>query len=475
MPLTVERLCSMTKPALIPIAGLEGLKNRINWVIASDNPEPRRWLRGGEFNLISGWNLNDDAAMIRYMDQLYSSGVAGIGFGIGLKFSKIPAIMIERANALKLPLCEVPYELSFAHITQIAAEQLVDKPSQLGNTSYYSQILDDAIDEKLHLSDITMRLANSLLADCQIIEQDKNILAEAVRSKGAKAKEAINQHNDFTSFSCTNTIELRIKRKSQDFSLTDKAFIHEMILAARIIINRTNAVNRAESRLKIDIFSMLMQSFLPLQEIRHKLFSLGFDPDSNFGFAFVKPLNGHLKKTADLIATNLPKDSIIQIYNNEIIVFFAISSRLSPKQLLAPLLIICPNCSIGVSKPVKADQLHTGLRQAQMLAQNSTAGLYDSDDMAIETMLGLLDPISAKAFKNAILHKDLSAELLTTIEMLLDSGFNLHETAQKLNVHRHTIRNRMERFNDLTGLDIQNADNRNKIWLALKIAKIFSV
>ena len=474
MSLTVEHLCNMTKPKLIPVAGFEGLKNRINWVIASDNPEPRRWLRGGEFNLISGWNLNDNAAMIRYMDQLYSSGVAGIGFGIGLKFSKIPTIMIERANALKLPLCEVPFELSFAHITQIAAEQLVDKPSHVGHKSYYSQILDDAIDEKLQLSDITMRLANSLLADCQIIDDNEVVLAEAVRSKGAKAKESRSQTNDTTLFPCTDSISLTIKRKEQDFSSIDKAVIDEMILAARIILNRTSAVLRAEARLKLELFSTLIQSPLPIKDIKNKLYLLGFDPNSHYAFAVLRPLSDNLKKIADLIAPTLPKESIIQIDDDKIIIFFAVRSRIKPKQLVSHLIDICPTSVIGVSKPVKADQLRTALRQAQMLAQNSLAGFYDNDDIAIETLLSLLDSDTAHAFKNAVLHQDLSPELLETIELLLDSGFNIHETAQKLSVHRHTIRNRMDRFHDLTSLDIQAANNRNKIWLALKIAKIFA-
>jgi len=83
-------------------------------------------LRGGEFNLISGWNLAGDACQItHYLDCLYSAAIAGVGFAIGLKFASIPQPLIDRANMLQLPLCEVPYDLGFSKIMQVAAESIL--------------------------------------------------------------------------------------------------------------------------------------------------------------------------------------------------------------------------------------------------------------------------------------------------------------------------------------------------------------
>ena len=91
MPLTVASLCEMTDPPMVPVAGLRSIENRVSWVVSTEHLEPRNWLRGGEFMLMCGWNFRPSRAMMeRYVEHLYRAGLAGLGFGVGIRFKKGP-------------------------------------------------------------------------------------------------------------------------------------------------------------------------------------------------------------------------------------------------------------------------------------------------------------------------------------------------------------------------------------------------
>jgi len=66
-------------------------------------------------------------------------------------------------------------------------------------------------------------------------------------------------------------------------------------------------------------------------------------------------------------------------------------------------------------------------------------------------------------------------ELVRTLETFLDSDGNVAGTAQKLYTHRHTIRYRLERVKELTGLDVGSTDGREKLGLGLKAMKVLGI
>jgi sugar diacid utilization regulator len=66
-------------------------------------------------------------------------------------------------------------------------------------------------------------------------------------------------------------------------------------------------------------------------------------------------------------------------------------------------------------------------------------------------------------------------ELVGTVEAFLDNDGNVAGTAQKLFTHRHTIRYRLERVRDLSGLDVGSTDGREKLSLGLKAMRVLGV
>jgi sugar diacid utilization regulator len=66
-------------------------------------------------------------------------------------------------------------------------------------------------------------------------------------------------------------------------------------------------------------------------------------------------------------------------------------------------------------------------------------------------------------------------DLVQTLETFLDADGNVAGTAARLYTHRHTVRYRLERVRDLTGLDIASTDGREKLGLGLKAMRVLGI
>ena len=66
-------------------------------------------------------------------------------------------------------------------------------------------------------------------------------------------------------------------------------------------------------------------------------------------------------------------------------------------------------------------------------------------------------------------------DLVQTLETFLECDGNVANTAQRLFTHRHTIRYRLERVRDLSGLDVGSTDGREKLGLGLKAMRVLGI
>jgi sugar diacid utilization regulator len=66
-------------------------------------------------------------------------------------------------------------------------------------------------------------------------------------------------------------------------------------------------------------------------------------------------------------------------------------------------------------------------------------------------------------------------DLVQTLETYLDADGNVAGTAARLFTHRHTVRYRLERVRDVTGLDVNSTDGREKLGLGLKAMRVLGI
>jgi len=68
-----------------------------------------------------------------------------------------------------------------------------------------------------------------------------------------------------------------------------------------------------------------------------------------------------------------------------------------------------------------------------------------------------------------------ATDLVQTVEAFLEADGNVAGTAAKLFTHRHTIRYRLERVRELSGLDVSSTDGREKLSLGLKAMRVLGI
>jgi purine catabolism regulator len=110
-----------------------------------------------------------------------------------------------------------------------------------------------------------------------------------------------------------------------------------------------------------------------------------------------------------------------------------------------------------------------------MLANGSAPAVASSEDLgAYRLLLSLQDDDGLRQYCEDVLRPIERArggngdELLRSLEAFLDHNGNWEAAARTLFCHRHTLRYRMSRIEQLTGRRIDRVENRIEFWLALR-------
>ena len=108
-------------------AGKESAEAPIRWVHISELLDPTPWMSGGELLLTTGIQLTGPDEQRAFVRRLVDHHVAGVGFGVGIEHETIPQAMVEEADRHGFALFEVPYEMPFIAITEKAFGRLVNE------------------------------------------------------------------------------------------------------------------------------------------------------------------------------------------------------------------------------------------------------------------------------------------------------------------------------------------------------------
>jgi len=89
-------------------------------------------------------------------------------------------------------------------------------------------------------------------------------------------------------------------------------------------------------------------------------------------------------------------------------------------------------------------------------------------------LLSMTEPDALRAFADALLapldayDAEHGGELLASLQAFLQHNARWETAASQLYVHRHTLRYRMRKVEELTGRDLTNSFDRMEFWLALR-------
>lgn len=127
MSVPIRWLVERRDLGLTVLAGQDDLDRRITWAHSIELADPVRWLDGGELLLTTGLRLPRSTTGRRdYLAKLDDAGVAAVGFGVGLSFQRVPDVLVEAAEERKLPLLEVPLRTPFVAVTRAVSQRLAE-------------------------------------------------------------------------------------------------------------------------------------------------------------------------------------------------------------------------------------------------------------------------------------------------------------------------------------------------------------
>jgi purine catabolism regulator len=132
----------------------------------------------------------------------------------------------------------------------------------------------------------------------------------------------------------------------------------------------------------------------------------------------------------------------------------------------------------GAGSPVAPTEIERSMREARYALRVSrlegwtTAGFGDLGTYRL--LLSMTEPEALRAFADALLapldgyDADHGGELVGSLQAFLRHNARWEAASAELYVHRHTLRYRMKKVEELTGRDLTSSFDRMEFWLALR-------
>ncbi|MFD6068288.1 PucR family transcriptional regulator [Amycolatopsis lurida] len=489
MPLTVESLLALRELRLTLVAGHSGQERVIEAAHVSELARPGEWLHGGELLMTAGVVLSPDRRSSRgFVRDVVEGGAAALAFGVGhgQPYREPPGELVAAAEAAGLPLLVVPDEVPFIAVTKAvfaalaaedrrALEHTVDVQRRLTVAATSGGGLNAILKVWLRATGraavVTDLLGRELVAVGEaapaLLTVGRTVLDE-IGARGLRGSASIAADGLTVAVQPIGARRLRghvlLVRPSQPQPGTlDAALVSLLTLE----LERRHLADEPRRRAGAEALTRLLDG-LPDDRAESLLATYGLVTPSVRGLAVVtRP--GEADDLAADLALVLPgglvrwsEDTVEALVVDEVDVT-ALLDRFAPGR------------PAGVGAALRPGAAAVSLRQARALLATSTrlgrpaeAGEHSTSRL----LLTLGPPELLASFADTVLAPvdaaDPRGQLLTTLRAWLDANAAWDVTAQRLGVHRHTVRNRVDRIEQLTGRTLTTATARYEMWLALE-------
>jgi len=123
----------------------------------------------------------------------------------------------------------------------------------------------------------------------------------------------------------------------------------------------------------------------------------------------------------------------------------------------------------GMGRAVAAGDLRRTLLEARSALATRPEGVATFADLgSVRLLLSLQEDGTLRSFCDAVLGGLEDAALLRSLDAFIEANGQWERAAHRLAIHRHTLRHRIRRVEELTGRDLGSARDRNEFWLALR-------
>jgi purine catabolism regulator len=507
MTVTVRDIVAIQGMPLRLLAGEQDTDRAIRWVHVSELEDPTPWLKGGELILTTGLGIGSTPAKQRaYVKRLADAGLTGLGFGLGFTHDKTPRSLITAAEQAGFPLFEVPYPVPFIAITEaiftrVAAEQY----DTLQRAVDAEHVLTRAVMEGSGLEGIARSLAGVTKGWALLLDLHGLPIASTGRAASMRAdrvwEELRTRRPDGTSFSVTlvdrghhvwvqpvgaqGRVEafLAVGKPDQPSQLDRIVAGHALSLFA-IELAKTRAVADAQRRLQGDFFDELANGSLSAPDAARGLVRFGFDRHTQVVVLSLEAAGDVIDPAAlaDAVTDDRSREGggfLASSHDGGVHLLLPADPPLDPAEVTTSIgERLGAELRAGAGSAVIASEVGRSLRESRYALQVcrlegwSHAGFADLGTYRL--LLSMADPDALRAFADSMLgplddyDREHGSELLVSLQAFLHHNARWETAAAELFVHRHTLRYRMRKVEELTERDLSSSFDRMEFWLALR-------
>ncbi len=494
------------------LAGESAADRPIRWVHMSEHEDPAPWLSGGELVLTTGYKLDTARKQGRFIESLASHNAVGLGFGTGFDHAEVPEAMIEKADELDFPLFVVPYSVPFIAISEKASVQLInDQFKILEQASKIQSQLELELIEGADLGMIVASIAKTVSGDAFVFDRSGRVVTGsaaprfAVEETGMELRLRSEQRRRIphvTDALGEGSLAVPIPGSESDRTagwlvvLTkDRSPLGQFeTLMARLSstvvglgMMRVRAVRETERRLAGSLLADSIHGKADPADIARRLRSFGlgstiavlvFDADSP-ELAEAALEDGLAKRSIPAMVAVAEEASA-----KPLVCAVVDTSEVEPVELANDLHGEISReqdeCRGAASRPLPDQALRRAFHEARCALEASSMGAEPpaigshADLGAFTLLLSIQDDEALRQFSNAVLGEieagddPHAEELIRSLEVFIECNGNWERAAKRLFCHRHTLRHRINKIEELTGRDFHRASDRIECWLALQ-------
>jgi purine catabolism regulator len=489
--------------ALRQVAGDAQGDRPIRWVHVSELEDPTPWLKGGELLLTTGMGVGATPAKQRaYVKRLADAGLAGLGFGLGFSHEKVPRAIITSADQIAFPVFEVPYPVPFIAITEaVFTRILAEQYDVLQRAVDAEHVLTRAVMDGAGIEGIAGSLAQVTRGWAMLLDLHGIPLAATSRAATARAErvwdELRSSRPDGTSFSLSlvdhghhiwvqpvgaqGRVEafLAVGKPEQPSQLDRIVAGHALSLFA-IELAKSRAVADTERRLQGDFFDELAAGSLSDADAARGLARFGFARGELVAAVALEGADvDTLARAVEDRGSRAGGGFLVSRRGAEVAILLPGDAVSELEELVKSLAVRLEETIRGGSgSTVTPGEVGRSLREAHYALQVcrlegwTFAGFEDLGTYRL--LLSMADPDALRAFADSLLgpldayDRDQHGELLPSLQAFIQHNSRWETASAELFVHRHTLRYRIRKVEELTGRDLSSSFDRMEFWLALR-------
>jgi ligand-binding sensor protein/putative methionine-R-sulfoxide reductase with GAF domain len=264
----------------------------------------------------------------------------------------------------------------------------------------------------------------------------------------------------------------------------DPAVSSAAAVTSAFTLLRVRAAAEAEARMRGDFVDSLLQVSVPGDELIRHGAALGYDLTQPCRVAVAELQNVpriDVYRSAVRWAAHRPQQLLIAEHGSDLVVVGPRDG--SWPEDLHEELARTTTTRLGVGPSTTSDGFAAShlaaLRAAQAMGRLGRTGVLRIDDDHLEQLLlRSVDPERLAGFRRTVLDpldeydRGHDSSLRQTVELACETGWNILATARAAHVHHSTLRYRLARISQLTGLDLAEQDGRLSVQLALLLDRL---